>query len=63
MATPDKMRAELDRLARKLRHIHGASARHWSINTDAGTVRSMESGELVVYVSHVLLDLGLEQEV
>lgn len=63
MATPDKMRAELDRLARKVRHLFGAESRHWSINADAGTVRSLNGGDLIIYVSHVLLDLGLEQEV
>jgi len=63
MATPDKMRAELDRLARKVSHLHGASARHWSINTDAGTVRDLEDGALNVFVHPELLRLGIEREV
>lgn len=57
------MRAELDRLARKVSHLYGASARHWSINADLGTVRSLEDGALIVYVNPELLRLGLEKEV
>lgn len=63
MATPDAMRAELDRLARKVKHLYGATARHWLINTDAGTVDDPNTGDWVIYLSPTLLDLGLEKEV
>jgi hypothetical protein len=56
------MRAELDRLARKMAPRYGAYARRWSINTDAGTVSDPMTGELIVYLSHEFLDLGLEEE-
>ncbi len=63
MATPDAMRAELDRLARKLEHVKGIRRRYWSINSDAGTVSDPNTGEWLIYVSHELLDRGLEKEV
>lgn len=63
MATPDAMRAELDRLARKLELALGVRRRHWSINTDSGTVSDPNTGDWLIYVSPVLLDLGLEKEV